>query len=467
MGIIYPLITFPYVSRILSPEGIGKVEFANSIISFFILLSGLGISSYAVREGAQKRNNQNELNNFMSEMFWLGIIATFFSYILLVILIFSVPKYYEIRILIFICSINVITNCIGFEYLFAAVEDFLYITIRTLLFQIISLICLFIFVKTKNDFIIYAGIGVISTSGSKVLNFFQTKKYIKLTKVNFKNMIKHLKPIMLFFGVAAATCIYQILDTNMIGLLTDSYNVGIYNAAIKTIRIVIPFLTVIASTLVPRLSYYAYNDLEKYNTTFLKVFNLVLMISLPSALGLFVLSEPIIMILCGQQYVDSILLMKLLSPLVFFILIGNMLSDNIFTPLKKDKYLLIPVIIGAIINVIMNSIFIPQFQALGAVIATLIAEILVCIIKVCLSLKIVKIKKLLNETWKYILASGIMFIVIFFVIQLFNNNFYKILISITTGILIYFLVLLLCRSKYFLYFINVFLKKIKKNQIKD
>ena len=467
MGIIYPLITFPYVSRILSPEGIGKVEFANSIISFFILLSGLGISSYAVREGAQKRNNQNELNNFMSEMFWLGIIATIFSYILLVILIFSVPKYYEIRILIFICSINVITNCIGFEYLFAAVEDFLYITIRTLLFQIISLVCLFIFVKTKNDFIIYAGIGVLSTSGSKVLNFFQIKKYIKLAKVNFKNMINHLKPIMLFFGVTAATCIYQILDTNMIGLLTDPYNVGIYNAAIKTIRIVIPFLTVIASTLVPRLSYYAYNDLEKYNSTFLKVFNLVLMISLPSALGLLVLSEPIIMILCGQQYVDSILLMKLISPLVFFILIGNMLSDNIFTPLKKDKYLLIPVIIGAIINVIMNSIFIPQFQALGAVIATLIAEILVCIIKVCFSIKIVKIKKLLNETWKYILASGIMFIVIFFVIQLFNNNFYKILISITTGILIYFLVLLLCRSKYFLYFINVFLKKIIKNQIKD
>ena len=207
MSVIFPLITFPYASRILLPEGIGKVQFALSIISYFSLLATLGITSYGVREGAKYRDSRGMLSIFAKEIFVINLCSTVFSYLLLIIAIMIVPKFFEYKSLLIVCSSSILFTALGMEWLYTAVEDFKYITIRSIIFQFLSLVLLFAFVHSEEDVLAYAAISVFSNVGSNVFNFFNSKKYItfKGIKVRFENIKNHIGPVMILFVMAVTS----------------------------------------------------------------------------------------------------------------------------------------------------------------------------------------------------------------------------------------------------------------------
>lgn len=219
LNLLFPLITFPYVARVLSVDGLGKYNFANTYVGYFVLLAGLGISTYAVREGTKYRNNRLKISGFLSEIFSINLISTIIAYIMLIISLLIFKSLYPYAICILIFSTQIAFTTIGTEWIFIIYEDYSYITIRSILVKVLSIILLFIFVKNTNDYLIYAGITVLANAGSNIFNFFYVKKFcdIKLTlDINWKY---HIKPILIIFATTIAVNIYLSSDTTILGLM--------------------------------------------------------------------------------------------------------------------------------------------------------------------------------------------------------------------------------------------------------
>ena len=199
MSLLFPLITFPYASRILMPEGIGKVVFAQSIITYFAMFASLGIGAYGVREAAKIRDNKLLLSRFSKEIFTINIIATFFAYLIFAICLFAIPNIFVYRKLLCICSASILFSTLGMDWLYNALEDYQYITIRSIAFQLISLIFLFVVVHKENDYLWYAAISVGANVGSNICNFIHSRKFISFRHIHHLQLKKHLKAVFILF----------------------------------------------------------------------------------------------------------------------------------------------------------------------------------------------------------------------------------------------------------------------------
>lgn len=455
MSLIFPLITFPYSSRVLGPIYIGKVNFAHSIVSYFSLIAALGINVYAIREAAKLRDNKIKLSIFIKEIFTINLISTLIAYILFGTAIFLIPTLNEYKKLLCICSASMIFTTIGMDYLYTALEDFEYITIRSIIFQFISIALLFIFVHKSEDYFNYAAISVVASVGSNLLNFFHARHFIDFKVKQKLNLGKHLKPIFILFAMNAAINIYTVLDNTMLGFIKGDEAVGIYTAATKINRIITVMITSISSILLPRLSYYAKNNNKiEFLRISNKALNFIILLSVPCAFGLFVLSEPIILLFSGKEYFSAIQVMKIMNPVIIFISLSNLTGNQILMSVGKEKKVLISVIVGAITNFTINSIFIPNYGALGAAIGTLFAEFLVTLTQFIETRKYFIFKDFIGNTLKVVLSSLIMAILVYKISTFFANTIIKTIIGIVVGILTYILLLFMLRNKFFINFIK-------------
>lgn len=379
---IFPMITFPYISRILGPIGNGKVSFATSVIYYFTSFSALGIPTYGIKICAQCRNNPKKLSQTVQELLTLGIVLTISAYILLIILIYSVPRLYIAKDVILVTSLNLILSNIGIEWFYQAIEQYDYITVRNLLFKVISIILMFLFVKTEADYVIYAGIQVFATVGSNVLNLLRIKRYVTIKPFINCKIKQHLKPTMIFFMMTVATTIYTNLDTVMLGFMTDDQQVGFYNAAIKMKNILVALVASLGTVLLPRVSYYIkqkmYNEYKKIISS---SFRVVLLIAIPLIAYCTIEAENILLILAGKAYLHASVIMKAIVPTILLIGLSNITGMQVLVPLGKEKLTMISTIFGALIDLILNLILIRRYGALGAALGTLIAEFFVFIIQ--------------------------------------------------------------------------------------
>ena len=451
MSVIFPLITFPYASRTLLPDGIGKVQFAVSIISYFSLLATLGISSYGVREGAKYRDSKEKLSIFAKEIFTINLCSTVLAYVLLAIALIVVPKFHDYRSLLIVCSASILFTALGMEWLYTAVEDFKYITIRSICFQIVSLILLFVFVHSEKDVLKYAAISVVASVGSNVFNFINSRKYIsfKGIKVKFDALKKHIKPVMILFVMAVTSSIYTILDSSMIGFFSTDYQVGIYTAATKINRIVLNLVVSIGAVLLPRLSYYSgTNDKDNFLKLAYKSADLILALSIPACIGLSVLSGSVIEVISGAQYAEASIVMKVINPIIVIVGMSNFLGVQLFMPLKKEKWTLYSDLIGAVCNLSLNVVLIPVYGALGAAIASLIAEFAVTMVQLILARKYISIRTILSGFLKYLIMGIIMGLFVYLSTLLQLHSIIKLMIGIIIGVLVYCSELLITKNQW-------------------
>ncbi|GHT66782.1 flippase [Spirochaetia bacterium] len=448
MQLAYPLVTFPYASRILLPEGIGKVNFANSIISYFLLVAGLGVNIYGIREGAKARNNRAELSKLSCELLTINLISTGIAYILFVLALFFIPKLEEYRRLLCICSATIIFTTLGIDWLYGALEDYRYITIRSAVFQGISLVFLFLIVKNAQDYVKYAGISVFASVGSNLLNFFHSRKFITFKFDRNLELKKHLKPVFILFAWSLSISIYTVLDITMLGLMAGDASVGIYSAAIKLNKMVVGLITSASMVLLPRLSFYiGQQKSDEFIELIHKSFNFLLCISIPAAVGLFLLSKPIILLFCGPNYTPAIPIMQIMSPIVFIIAIGHPIAIQLFMPLGKEKLTLFSIVCGAICNFSLNLFLIPRFGALGAGIATLCTEIIILAVQMILARKYLNLRKTGLNFVQCLIAVIFMTAAILVVLHFISAIILQIVVSIVMGIFIYSSLLLVMRNK--------------------
>ena len=449
MNLLFPLITFPYSSRILNADGIGKVNFALSIVSYFSLLAGLGIGRYATREAAKIRDDRLLLSKFTKEIVTINFSTTVISYLLFFIALFAVPRFSEYRALLCICSSTILFSTFGMEWLYNAKEEYVYTTVRGMCFQVLSLILLFVLVKTKDDYVKYASINVISSVGSNILNFINIRKLVDFRIRVEREIKKHFRPILILFASTVAVSLYNELDKTMIGFLANDEQVGYYSASTKITKLVIALITAVLTVISPRLSNYAETNKEKFFELLEKTFNIILMLSLPFMFGLVVMARPLTILFCGENFEPSVRIMQIMSVIIFMIPLATFCSTQIFIPLRKDKYTFYPVLVGAIVNAIFNVVLILKFGGLGAGIATVIAESSVTFASFVLVKKSgISLGKLFSLFYQYIISSLLMGITVYFIMKKFNDSYFFMFVDILIGISVYFLVLFLLKNKY-------------------
>lgn len=469
LGIIFPLITFPYVARVLQVDDIGVYNFCASINSYFLLIAGLGVSTYAIREGAVYRDDKEKTIKFVSEVFSINLIATCIAYALLFLFLFTVPQLSSYKIPILILSVEILFSTLGINWIYNIYEDFLFITIRTLVFQVISLIATFVFVRNTNDLTNYILIAAFSSSGANIVNFLVArKKYCKFRFTLHCNWKQHLKPILIIFSTTIAINVYVNSDTTILGFFTNDYQVGLYSTAAKIYTILKNVLAAMLIVLIPRFSLLINkNNLSNAKNLFSKVFNTMSILLLPISIGLFMTSSDVISLVAGKNYLGGSEALSLLSVATIFSLYAYMYTQCILIPAKKENIVFKATLISASANIVLNLILIPMFGMDSAAFTTVVAEFLVFYIAIKESNEIIKLERVKRNLITVFVGCGIIIIVCVVLDMLIQNAIIRLLVSVLASFVLYSVTLILMRNEIVLQLIKQINYKIIKKGLSN
>lgn len=462
MSVLFPLITFPYVSRVLGVAQLGKYNFASSIISYVVLIAGLGIQTYAIREGAKIREHKELINRFSSQIFTINIISTVIAYLIFLLLIFSVSKLQTYTVLLLVLSIQVIFRAIGVEWLFSVFEDFKYITIRSIIFQILSLILMFLLVNDENDLIVYTSIMVFSAVGANVLNYFRSRKYCCFGLTSHPCIFKHLKGILIFFATTVTITIYVSSDTTILGFLCGDFEVGIYSVSVKVYSIVKTILSSAIVVSIPRLSsQVASKESKSFKDTALDIYGTLLTFLLPAVVGLYLLKQDVVLLISGNDYSAASTSMGILAISSFFAMGAYFWGQCVLVPTDREKELLIITVISALVNILLNLILIPLWKENAAAFTTVIAELITFVYCRYLGRKNIDINCIKNDILKIICGCAIMSLVIIIIKHLSENFIISLTLSILSSIIVYFVSQLILGNNYIKSIVHVINKKMR------
>lgn len=376
LTILFPLITVPYVSRHLGAEAYGIYNYSLSIVAYFSYIAAMGISTYAIREGALIKSSQDELNKLSSKLFSINMLFTAISFVLLFILLFIEDSLSSYSVYIIILSMSTLFTTLGVEWINQIFEDYLYITVRYIVFQIITIIALFVFVKTPEDIVSYCWVSVLSTIGANVLNMFHVRKYVNIRFTFDMDLKKHIKPLLVFFATSLAGLLYVNSDITMVGAILGDTSVGIYSFVSKIYIMIKTLVAVIISTCVPRITYLVRNDEVAYGEYMKKIYTLLALILVPIMIGTIVLSKELIYLLGGQEFMSGINVLYVLPIAIPFAIFGAYYSSFVLIVRNKEKITLIATIVAATVNMVLNFVLLPKYGIIGAAITTVIAELI-------------------------------------------------------------------------------------------
>ena len=377
-SLLFPLITFPYISRILEPEGLGRVSFAISLVSYFTMMSQLGIPTYGIRAAARVRDDKEKLSRLTHELLFINTVLGLLSYGALMTAAVFVPKLASDRVLYLVTGAALILDAIGTEWLYKGLEQYTYITVRSISFKAVSVIAMFLLVHSGQDYLIYAAITVFAGYGVNIVNLINSRKYIDIRPVGGYNPLVHIKPALVFFAMSCAATVYINLDTVMLGFMTGDKEVGLYHASVRIKQILVSIITSLGVVLLPRLSFLLERgENEKFREVCLKAFRFVTAAALPMMLYFMLFARESVMFLSGKAYEGSIIPMQIIMPTLLFIGLTNIIGMQIFVPYGEERKVLISEIAGAVVDVMINLALIPKYGPAGAAVGTLVAEAVV------------------------------------------------------------------------------------------
>ena len=407
-GIIFPLITFPYISRVLLVEGSGKVAFATSVVTYFTMFASLGIPTYGVRACAIVRDNKEKLSKTVQELLIISGGTTLLTYIVFGISLFVIPEFAQERTLLLIVGLGIGLNTIGVQWLYNALEQYSYITTCSILFKVIGMILMFLLVKESSDYQIYGGVYVIASFGSYVLNFISLRKFVTFQKTGTYQFKQHLKHIMVFFAMSAGASIYLNLDVVMLRFLQSNEAVGYYNAGIKVKTVLVTCVTSLGTVLLPRLSYYIETaDKKAFQLMVGKAFRFVFVAASAVTVYFSIFARESILLLSGEAFLPAVGPMMILMPTVLLIGLSNVTGIQILTPNGREREVMYSIWGGAILDFVLNLIVIPKFSANGAALSTLLAEGMVLLLQ-CWFLRDVLWSYIRQvQCWKIVIALAV------------------------------------------------------------
>lgn len=452
-SVIFPLITFPYTSRVLQVENIGKVNYATSIISYFALFAALGITTYGVREGSRRKQG-HDFDRFASEIFSLNLLTTAISYAVLFVMLLTVPKFRDYRAVILIQSMTIIMTTLGIEWVNTVYEDFLYITIRSLAVQVICMLALFVFIHKPEDYLKYACINVMSSSLMCIANWVYCRRYVHIKVLFSKVIFQHLYPMFIFFANSLAITIYVSSDTTMLGWIVGDYYTGLYAVSVKIYQLVKYMMTAVYTVTIPRLSRFAgLGERQKYRTLLTQICSCVILLLIPCMTGLAVYAEDIIRILSGESYLPAVRSLQILSVALLFAVGSGVVVNCINTPNGFEKTSLSATISAAAVNVGLNIFMIPMFRHDGAALTTVIAEamvLIICLVRLRDINYYMDVREVLTQIGYAAIGSVLILVISFALGRLALSPLPSLVLGIICSVAGYVLLLAVGRNRYFM-----------------
>lgn len=461
MSLLFPLITFPYVSKTLSVDSLGQYNFCNSIVGYFSLLAALGISNYAIREGAMIRDKKEKIGSFVKEIFSINIISMILSYALFFLSLIFVGKFASYRAILLVFSVQILFATIGVEWIFGIYEDFLFVTVRSIVFQFVSLVLLVLFVKGEHDVLQYAFVTVFANGGANILNLFYSKKFVRVGLTREINLKRHIKPILIIFATAIACTIYVNSDITILGFLCTDYHVGIYSVSTKIYTIMKTLASAVLMVSIPGLSYeIGQNNYTEYKVKLNSIFKILTVLMIPLVAGVIMLKEQIILILADESYMHATTSLVILSIALPVCLAATFAGQCVLLPLKKEKVVLYSTLISAGVNVVLNFVLIPHYQQDAAAFTTLLAELCAMVIQWYYVLKYLDLKSVCKTLVQTLLGT-VMIIIVCISARVIVNMWIYVACSVFLSILGYGLVLLFLKNDVAVNILGTLVHKVK------
>lgn len=458
---LFPLITFPYVCRVIEADGIGQINFFQSIISYISLFTCLGIPMYAIREIARDRSDVVQMNRTAMEILLLHSMLTLVGYAIVAILCLTVPQIQVNIPLFLILSLTIFFTAIGCEWFYQGIEDFKYITIRGLIIKTVSVVLLFIFVKSKTDLLYYGCYTVFGVLGGNIFNFFRLRKYIHRENIIFSELHikRHIKPVLKVFSFSVVTSIYLQLNTVLLGFLKNALAVGYFAAATKVMQMLLTMSACLGSVMMPRASHLiAENKEDEFNRLIQKSYDFTLAIALPMTIGLIFCAPSLITALCGVKFEHSILPSQIIAPIILMVAISNVFGIQVLFPKGKINIVTLCCGIGAVADLILNLCLIPFFSYIGTSIAYLGAEVATTVSMYFIGRRYIPIIYFKKSHLTYALGCIVMAFVLYGLSLLQLPTLTILLLQGCCGVLAYFIILCICKDDMLIQILS----KIKK-----
>ncbi len=468
---LVPIVSFIYVSRKLGAAGLGINQFAQSLVNYFVLFSALGIPLYATKHIAKLRDNQEDFKKQCSEIFWLNMLTTFLATAVYIGFILMTDKTRTNIGIYLIWGLVILSNALSVEWFYQGTEKFTYITIRNFIVKFLTLITLFIFVKSPDDFLIYGVIMVASIFAYSVINFIKFYKEVK-PSIKDLNIKRHIKSTLIVFALNITISLYVYLDNIMLGYMLGSnsdYAVGQYSVAIKIPRVLITIITTLNSILLPRLSYfYSTKEEEKVKNLLGKSFSILFSMSLATTVGLIMVADKIILLMSGAQYFECVPTARLACITIFFVVMTNLIGIQIFFNINKTWKTIVSCVVGAVVNIVMNAILIPKMSYFGAGIGTVCAEISVFVTQIMIGYKDLKFKIFTWDSTASIMSTILMFMALLVSRNLINISLlWDSILLVGIGVVTFGLGLLIFNHRYFKQVLKQIINKILKKEKKE
>lgn len=390
---LFPLITVPYVSRVLGPSGTGIVAWAQTFISYFSLVALLGMNVYGVRECAKVRDDRAKLTQTARELVTILLISTTIVYAVFIVSIFLIPKTRENIPLMMVFSIAIWLASCGMEWFYQAIEQYGYITVRNIALKLVGLILMFVFVHRPSDYIVYGVTVVVGSYGSNIFNILRLRAYIDIFKHGPKpkmNLRKHFKSMSMFAVSSIASGMYAQIDMLLMGFFGNNIALGLYQLVVRIKNLCTSAVNSVSGVMLPRISYYeSRGNHEKTVQLIGKNLNFLVIMSLMLISILIIGAKPIILILGGPQYVEAQSALILVSFVMIFSSTNLVLSQYMVARGQERQYAAINVL-GLIVGIVAGCTLIPLFGINGAALSVCIGEIVTLIVRCCVLRALVK-----------------------------------------------------------------------------
>jgi O-antigen/teichoic acid export membrane protein len=429
-NLLFPLITFPYVSRILGPEGIGKVNFSFSVATYFIMIAQVGIPVYGIKEISKVRENKQKLSKVFSELFTINTLMMLVAVLVYSIIFLFSAKMQAENALFIVAGISVFLSLFSIDWLYSGLEEYKFIALRSIFVKLISIIMLFIFVHNSDDYVIYAIITVLGTVITNILNIFAARKKLKFTIKNL-DLKRHRKPIISLSSAGVIGSIYANLDIILLGSLVGDKYVGYYSTTRKITGLIVAIIGSLGTVLVPRLSFYLDKNMkDEYNQLAQKSLNFIYFLSFPAIIYIIFMARDILHFFGGEEFITASMSLGIISFQVLATSLATFYGFQVILPHNDEKSLVKANVVGAIVNLVLNLTLIKVFYHNATSIAIVLSEFAVTFTLIWLSKSYTNFKLYNSESIKYFKGS-ILLIICLIITDIFLKDNYLINLLIT------------------------------------
>lgn len=461
-NMFFPLLTAPYVSRVLGASNLGQVDFAKSFVQWFVVFATFGISTYGVRAISQVRDQRDKMSEVFSELFIVNFIFSVLSVIIYFVIIFNNSNFLDELSLFIVMSLSIVLNAVNIDWFYQGIEEYNYITVRNFIIKVISLIVIFVFVRDSDDYLVYGLVSVLGLGASGVLNVIHSQNYTDFTLKKLE-IGKHIKPMGVFFLITFIINIYTNLDRTLLGFISTSSSVAFLTRAKSVTSMGASVSNSIASVTMPRASYYLKSDMKSYEKLINEVPKYMMILTIPMVVGISFLSPEIMYILGGDDFLDASTLLAVISIVIVLSSLSTFLQNQILVPSGNERYGLISSIISSVVSIALNIILIPRYGYMGAGVALVLAEFSAVLSRFAfikrLDFKFVRIID--QSTVKYVIASLAMILPISIFKDNIDNFFMSFILSAIFGSIMYIITLLILKEELVIEYTQGLIQRMK------